>query len=325
MWSSGAWLSIAWSSGAWAGPSSLMPVAGSEIASEVDSLYKFLLVISAISCFLLIGGMIYFAYKFRRKTNNDKTAYITHNHFLEFLWSFIPFVIFMVVFAWGWWVYDKMRTFPEDAFEVHVVAKQWSFEFVYKSGKTSPELVVPEGRPIKLVMTSMDVLHSFFIPSMRVKQDIIPGRYAGIWLQPQLQGEFRIFCTVYGGRGHSAMITKMQVVTPQEFEVWLANDPFKGLSLAEIGQKLYTMKGCVACHNLDATKKVGPGFAGLWGQQRKFTDGSSVAVNEDYIRESILNPNAKVVEGFTPAMPTFMGQIKDKEITAIIEFFKTLK
>lgn len=314
-----------WSSFAWAESSSLMPVAGSEIAREVDNLYVFILWASAISCFLLIGGMIYFSIKYRRKTQNDKTPYITHNHFLEFLWSFIPFVIFMVVFAWGWWVYDKMRSFPEDAFEVHVTAKQWSWEFQYKSGRTSNELVVPTGKPIKLIMSSVDVLHSLFIPSMRVKQDVIPGRYTALWFDPQVEGEFHIFCTEYCGRDHSGMITKMQVVSQAEFEKWLEHDPYKGLSLAEIGQKVLNLKGCVACHNTDATKKVGPGFAGIWGSSRTLADGASVTADENYIRESILNPNAKVVQGFPPAMPTFQGQIKDNEITAIIEFLKTLK
>ena len=314
-----------WASFAQAVGSTLMPVPGSEIAKEVDSLYIFLLVSSTIGSLLVIGGMIYFAVKYRRKSDTQKSAYITHSHVLEFLWSFIPFLVFMVVFAWGWVVYDKMRSFPEDAFEVHVVGKQWSWEFVYKSGRTSPELVVPSGRPIKLIMTSLDVLHSMFIPSMRIKQDIIPNRYTAIWFDAQLEGEFHIFCTEYCGTAHSGMITKLQVVSPAEFEEWLANDPYKGMSLAEIGKQVYTVKGCVACHNLDSVKKIGPGFAGMWGANREFTDGTSGVVDENYIRESMLKPTAKVVKGFPPAMPTFAGQIKENEITALIEYFKTLK
>lgn len=310
---------------AWAQSSSLMPVPGSDIAKQVDSLYTFLLVASAIACFLLIGGMVYFAYKYRRKTDSDKTPYITHSHVLEFLWSFIPFVIFMVVFAWGWWIYDEMRDFPEDAFEVHVVGKQWSWEFQYKSGRTSPELVVPVDRPIKLIMTSVDVLHSFFIPSMRVKQDVLPNRYTAIWFHSNLEGEFNIFCTEYCGVEHSSMITKMRVVSQTEFDEWLENDPNAGLSLTEIGKKTLTTKGCVACHNLNETKKIGPGFKGIWDSTREFTDGSSAKADENYIRESILNPNKQIVKGYAPAMPTFQGQIKDQEITAIIEFLKTLK
>lgn len=310
---------------AWGQSGSLMPVPGSEIARQVDSLYTFLLITSAIGCLLLIGGMIYFALKYRRKTEEDKTPYITHSHILEFLWSFIPFVLFMVVFGWGWWIYDQMRSFPEDAFEVHVVGKKWSWEFQYKSGRTSPELVVPVGKPVKLIMTSMDVLHSFFVPSMRVKQDVIPSRYTALWFEPELEGEFNIFCTEYCGTEHSSMITKMQVVSQEEFEEWLANDPMKGLTMAEFGEKTVKAKGCVACHNLDASRKVGPGFKGIWGAQREFTDGTSAIADENYIRESILNPNAKIVKTYAPGMPTFQGQIKDKEISAIIEYLKTIK
>lgn len=314
-----------WSSVAFAQSSSLAPIAGSEIARHYDTLYEFLLIASAISCILLIGGMIYFAFKYRRKSANDKTGYITHDHRLEFLWSFIPFVIFMIVFGWGWWLYNEMRTFPEDAFEVHVVGKQWSWEFQYKSGRSSNELVVPVNTPIKLIMTSTDVLHSFFIPSMRVKQDVIPNRYTAIWFEPEIRGEFHVFCTEYCGVDHSAMITKMQVLSKEDFEQWLADDPFKGLSMAEIGEKLLTTKGCVACHTTDGVKKIGPSFKGIWAANRSFTDGTSAKADENYIRASILNPNTQVVQGYAPAMPTFQGQIKDKEISAIIEYFKTLK
>lgn len=314
-----------WSSVAWAGRS-FMPVAGSEVAEKLDSLYSFLLISSAISCVLLIGGMIYFAVKYRRKSANDKTAYITHNHFLEFLWSFIPFVLFMVVFAWGWWIYDESRDFPEDAFEVHVVGKQWAWEYLYKSGRQSVDLVVPQNRPVKLIMTSQDVLHSFFIPSMRVKQDVLPGRYTAIWFESKLAGEFNVFCTEYCGTKHSNMISMMKVLPEAEFEEWLANDPTKGMSLAEQGQNLLKLKGCVACHSSDGSRVIGPTFKGLWNAKREFADGSNALADANYIRESILNPNAKIVKTYPAgAMPTFQGQIKEAEITAIIEYFKSLK
>lgn len=170
--------------------SNFMPPVGTEIAQQVDNLYSFLLITSLIGCLILIGGMIYFALKYKRKTANDKTPYISHNTFLEFLWSFIPLVLFLGVFGWGWYVYHQMRQMPENALEVHVTGYKWAWDFEYKSGKTtSGEMVVPVGMPVKLIMTSRDVLHSFFIPSMRIKQDVVPGRYTAQWFNAEKIGD----------------------------------------------------------------------------------------------------------------------------------------
>lgn len=309
-----------------ANSSSFMPPAVTQIAEQYDNLYSFLLISSAIACFILIGGMIYFGIKYKRKTSNDKTAYITHNTFLEFLWSFIPLVIFLAMFVWGWKLYHDMRSMPENAQEVHVIARQWSWEFQYKSGKTTGnEFVVPVNTPVKLIMTSKDVLHSFYIPSMRIKQDVVPGRYTSLWFNSQKLGDFNVFCAEYCGTTHSGMLAKIRVVTMPEYEAWLQEND-DALTLAQRGEKLYNSKGCVACHSVDGTPKVGPTWKGIFGKEHDMADGSKVKVDENYIRESVLNPNAKIVKGFAPGvMPAFQGQLDEQQLNALIDFIKGLK
>lgn len=306
--------------------STFMPPEASDYARRVDNLYEFLLIASFISCVLVIGGLTYFAIKYRRRSENDKTAYITHNNILEFSWSFIPFLIFMFVFVWGWMLYSQLRTMPKNALEIAVHGQQWNWTFVYKNGRSSSgELYVPINTPVKFVMSSKDVIHSMYIPAFRNKQDVVPGRYTAMWFKPDKIGNFQIFCAEYCGTGHSAMLATMHVVSKEKFEQWMQNNPYKGLSLADIGKKVYASR-CVACHNTTSARKVGPGWGGIWGEQTKFQGGGSATVDENYIRESMLKPNAKVVAGY-PAnvMPSFSGQLNEQEILGVIEFIKTLK
>lgn len=330
-----------------------MPPAATALAGEVDNIYAFLLLASFISCVILIGGMIWFVIKYKRRTGTDKTPYITHNHTLEFLWSFIPFVLFMFVFAWGWIVYHKMRTFPENALEIHVIGKKWEWRFIYKNGKEvvstidsqnqkmPPEMVIPIGRPVKLIMASerlnpgtplaqapqdRAVLHSFFIPAFRMKQDVVPGRYTAIWFLPEKMGDFWAFCAEYCGVSHYDMKAKVRVVSNEEFEKWLSDEGGGGtMSLADKGKAIYAQKACVGCHTLDGKPSAGPTWKGLWGKNEA-TDKGSVKVDEAFIRESILDPNAKVTAGFQPGiMPSMAGQLTEDDIRAVIEFIKTVK
>ncbi len=309
-----------------AGGNSFMPFKGTQIARQVDDLYSFLVISSTISCILLIGGMIYFAFKYKRRSASDKPGNLIHSGLLEFTWSFIPFLIFMFVFGWGWYVYDQMRKPPKDSFEVNVMAKQWSWEFKYKSGRSSPDLVVPVGKPVKLIMTSTDVLHSFFVPAFRIKQDVVPGMFTNVWFNSDYEGEFQVFCTEYCGAKHSDMLAKVKVLSPAAFESWLATDPYKGLSLVDMGKKVYTEKGCVACHTTDGKPSIGPTYKAMFGVSKSLEGGGSTEYDENYIRESILNPNAKTAAGFAKGiMPPFAGQISDQEISAVIEFVKSLR
>ncbi len=307
---------------------SFMPTQGTQIAERVDSLYSFLLISSLIACIILIGGMIYFVVKYKRKSENDKTPNITHNNFLEFLWSFIPLVIFLLMFAWGWNVYHDMRKMPENALEIHIFGKQWAWEVQYKSGAATSNLVmVPINTDVKLIMTAKDVLHSFYVPSFRIKQDAVPGRYTTLWFNSNKLGEFHIFCTEYCGTQHSGMIGTLKVVTQQEFDAWLEEESkVSTLPLADRGAKIFQVKACASCHSVaDANVKVGPALWQQWGQERK-TSGGAMALNEEYARESILNPNAKVVAGYNSnIMPSFQGQLSEIELAALIEYIKGLK
>ncbi len=337
------------------GGSTYMPPAATQIAAEVDTIYSFLLYTSLISFILIMGGLFWFIYKYQRRSANDKTAYITHDHTLEFVWSFVPFVIFMFVFFWGWKVYHDMRNVPADALEIQVMAKKWDWRFTYKSGKEvrseldansqklPPMLYVPTGRPVKLIMgsekivegskdpTDRPVLHSFFIPSARVKQDVVPGRYTMLWFNFDQPGEYNVFCTEYCGGGHFSMRAMIKAVPPAEFDQWLSGDASGGgvekvLSLADKGRKVYANYACLGCHTVDGKSGTGPTFKGLWGRTESIQGGGKVTVDENYLRESILNPNAKIVAGFPAGqMPAFAGILKDDDVTAVIEFIKTLK
>lgn len=326
-----------------------MPPVATEIAGQVDKIYGFLLISSLISFVILVGGMIYFVFKYKRRSENDKTAYITHSHVLEFLWSFVPFCLFMFVFAWGWSVYHQMRDLPEDALEVHVVGKKWDWRFIYKNGKevtsgvgtdgqkVPATMVVPIGRPVKLIMasekvapnsddpTDRPVLHSFFVPAFRIKQDIVPGRYTSVWFNAEKQGEYWVFCAEYCGSGHSAMVARIKVVPVDDFENWLAAEGAGEMSLVEQGRALFGSKACIGCHTLDGTRVVGPTFKGLFGTTEQ-TDKGPVTVDENYLRESILNPAASIVTGYQAGvMPTYAGQLTDEEVNALIEFIKSVK
>lgn len=330
--------------------SAFMPPAVTAIAGEVDQIYAFLLITSFISFVMLIGGMFYFVYKYQRRSANDKTAYISHNYMLEFLWSFIPFLIFMFVFVWGWKVYHDMRNVPAGALEIHVMAKKWDWRFIYKSGKeavsgvdangqkTPATMVVPIGRPVKLIMGSekinaastdrsdRPVLHSFYLPAARIKQDIVPGRYTTQWFNIEKAGDYWVFCTEFCGGGHSSMKAVVKAVPVEEFEAWLASEGGGSLSLVDQGRNLYAAKACIGCHSADGSSVVGPTFKGLFGKSRSFVSGKTATADEDYLRDSILNPNANVVTGYPAGvMPAYAGQLSDDEVNAIIEFIKTLK
>lgn len=309
---------------------SFMPSKATEIAQRVDNLYGFLIAASFISCAILIGGMIYFALKYKRKSDNDKTAYITHDTRLEILWSVIPLIIFLVVFGWGWVVYHDMRTMPQNALEIHVTGKQWAWMSEYKNGVKSPDIVVPIGRDVKIILTAEDVIHSLYIPSFRIKQDAVPGRYTALWFHSNKLGEFHVFCTEFCGTSHSGMITKLRVVTQEEFDKWLTEESeISTLPIADRGAKIFKTRACASCHNVDnATVKVGPALYQKFGLENyELEGGEKVVVDENYLRESILNSQAKLVKGFGPrsAMPAYQGQLSEAEVSALIEYIKSLK
>ena len=306
-----------------------MPVQGTEIAKQIDNLYAFLLVVSFISCAILIGGMIYFAIKYQRKTNNDKTAYITHDTRLEVLWSVVPLIIFLFVFAWGWVVYNDMRTMPKNALEIQVTGKQWAWTVEYRNGVKSTEVVVPVNKDVKIILASDDVIHSFFVPSFRIKQDAVPGRYTTVWFNATKLGEFHVFCTEFCGTSHSAMVTKLKVVSQEDFDKWLINESEVGLlPLAQRGAKYFQTRACASCHSVDnPAVKIGPSLFQRWGKESVQDDGSKIPFDENHVRDSMMTPQAHIAAGFPKPspMPSFQGQLSESELSALIEYIKGLK
>ena len=297
-----------------------------DYVARLESLEEFLIMVSFISCILIVIAFIYFAFRYKRKTDKEEGyAKENHNLPLEILWSFIPFVIFLVVFVWGWIVYKDFYTIPKKSLEIHVYGQMWNWEFIYKNGrKTTNELYVPSNKPVKLILTSRDVIHSFFIPAFRIKQDAVPGTYTALWFQANYEGIFQVFCTEFCGTGHSDMLAKVHVIPLKEWEAWLKEEPNKGLSLVEIGKKNFQGR-CTACHKTTSQKLIGPGLAGLYNKTRILKNGESVKADDNYIRESILNPGAKIVQGYSNQMTPFAGLLSEEELSGLIEYIKSLK
>ncbi len=306
----------------------MLPPARSTLASETDALFHFINVTSII---LLVGitfAILYFAWKYRRKSEDDVTPVITHNNKLEITWSVIPLIMVMIVFGWGFSGYMNLVTPPDDAYEIRVEGASWNWRFFYDNGAVSVnELNVPVDRPIKLIMSSTDVIHSFYVPDFRVKRDVLPNRYSSIWFEATETGQSVIFCTEYCGEQHSNMDGMVNVMSQDEFDTWLesGNAVDESIPPAERGEALVSQNGCNACHSVDGSSGVGPSFAGLWGSERTFQNAEPVTADENYIRESILESNAKILEGYDPVMPAYQGVINDQQISDIIEYIKTLE
>ncbi|MBC7693278.1 MAG: cytochrome c oxidase subunit II [Methylotenera sp.] len=320
-----------------------LPIQGTDVAVMWDSLYNFLLWLSVFFFILVVGGMIYLAVRYRKR-EGDKSKYITGNHLIEAIWTIVPTILLLGIFAWGYQVYSKMVHAPSDAMEIRVIGKQWLWQFQYEDGKsTIGELYVPINKPVKLIMSSEDVLHSFFIPNFRVKQDVVPGMYSSVWFEAKVPGQHQVFCTEYCGFSHSGMLAKVIVLQPDEWAAWKKGKsvaggigtvgvsgtqggaPLAAESLPAQGKKLTEAKGCVACHSDDGSTKIGPTYKGLFGSKVELQDGSTVVADENYIRESIMKPQAKVVKGFNPVMPTFQGLVSESEMNAIVAYIKSLK
>ncbi len=312
----------------------LLPAARSTLSQGFDTIYLVLYWMSVVLFFLIVGAAFYFAYRYKRQPGDEEklSSPPFHSTSLELFWSVGPLLVCIGFFHWGVKEYMNSRVAPAGAYEIRVTGQKWSWNFEYPTGKQDRDLYVPAGRPVKLIMTSKDVLHSFFVPNYRIKYDVIPGRYSMVWFEAPEVGEDQIYCTEYCGRDHSMMLSKVFVRPPAEFDKWV-NDftprcgtpPRDCVSPAEYGKELYTKRACISCHSIDGTRLVGPSFKGLYGKTEQFADGSSQVVDDNYIRESILNPTAKIVQGYAPQMPTYQGQLKEPELAGIIDFIKSLK
>lgn len=297
-------------------------------ASEVDGLYIFITVLT-IFFFFFNGALIFYAAKrWKRRSEAEVTPHITHDTRLELLWSLIPLAVVMLIFFWGFKGYVSAWVAPNDSMEIVVTGKKWLWEFEYPDGtRALNDLHVPVNKPVKLIMHAEDVIHSFFVPAFRLKRDVLPGRYTEMWFTATEPGVYQVYCTEYCGKGHSDMLARIYVDTPEEYEVFLreGDEQVRKMPLKDLGKLVYENKGCATCHSIDGTRGQGPSFKGIWGKTERGADGKEYLVDENYIRESILYPNAVVVQGYEPIMPTFQGLLREREILGIIEYIKSLQ
>ncbi|HXG93304.1 MAG TPA: cytochrome c oxidase subunit II [Blastocatellia bacterium] len=298
------------------------PEQASTYAGDVDNLYGFLWAMTIAFGVVITLAIIYFAVKYRRRTEEEIPRPIEGSMKLEVAWTVIPFFIAMGIFVWGTSIYFKQYTIPNEALEIYVQAKQWMWKFQHATGQREiNELHVPLGRRVKLTMTTEDVIHSFYVPAFRIKLDVVPGKYSTIWFEPTRAGRYHLFCAEYCGTSHSGMIGWINVMEPSEYQAWLAGGATEG-SLASAGQKLFQDLMCNNCHRPGGR---GPELEGLFGKQQRLTDGTTVTVDESYIRESIRMPAAKVAEGFQPVMPTFTENVvSEEQLVQLIEYIKSL-
>ena len=301
-----------------------LPEAASSIAPEVDGLFLFVTLVSAILLAGVTGAMLYFVFRYRRNHPGERPAPVEESRALEVSWIVIPTILVLLVFNWGFKSYVKMNVTPSGSYEIRVQAQQWNFLFQYPNGVTSDTLYVPKGEEVKMKMSSADVLHGFFIPAFRVKYDILPNRYTSVWFKATEEGDYDLFCTEYCGTGHSDMNKVVRVVSQSEFDQWLeeAGTP-KDIPLPKLGEQIYNRQGCNACHSLDGSQMTGPSFQGLYGStDHAISEGPSVTVDENYLRESILKPEAKIVQGYQNLMPGTYSNLSERKVTALIEFIK---
>lgn len=300
-----------------------LPRRSSSFAADVDWNWGFVYWISVFFFALVTFLLVYFILRYRGKTYADAPS---HNTPLEVAWTVIPTLIVIVMFWNGYKTYLDMATPPQNAYEIQVTGQKWNWMFTYPNGYVDAELHVPVDTPVTLIMSSQDVIHSLFVPEFRVKRDVIPGRYTKLWFTAIETGTFDIFCTEYCGTKHSQMLSKAIVHQRGDFDAWLAeaSDFLKRMPPAEAGGLLYSQRGCKQCHSVDGVAGTGPSFLGVYGSEHVLVGGEKVVVDENYVRESILMPQAKIVAGYEPVMPTYKGRLKDEEISAIIEYLKTL-
>jgi cytochrome c oxidase subunit 2 len=302
-----------------------IPESASTVSGKVDALYFYLVGVTAFFTVLISGVLIFFVIRYRRRLAFEIPRPVAGSIKLESLWTVIPFIIAMSMFVWGASVFFAQYSIPKDALEVYVVGKQWMWKVQHTTGQREiNELHVPVGRKIKLVMTTEDVIHSFFIPAFRVKSDVVPGRYTYIWFEATKAGRYHLFCAEYCGTNHSGMTGSIVVMEPNEYDDWLGGNANQESPVAA-GQRLFTQTlGCASCHKEDGSGGRGPSLLGLMGSQVHLEGGRTVAADESYVRESILNPRAQIVAGFQPIMPTFQGQVGEEQLLQLISYIKSL-
>jgi cytochrome c oxidase subunit 2 len=301
----------------------LFPEAASTMAERVDGLYFFLVAITVFFSVLIATLVVYFAVKYRRRHPDEVGAQVAGGFTLEIVWTVVPFLITLVIFFWSAQLFFAMSRPPDETLNIYVVGKQWMWKVQHADGtREINQLHVPVGRPVKLIMASEDVLHNFGIPAFRVKADVVPGRYTYQWFEATKPGVYHLFCQEYCGTRHSGMTGEIVVMDAPEYQTWLSGGAPEG-SLASTGEKLFADLACNTCHRPDSRGR-GPVLGGVFGRPVQLQSGEIVTADEQYLRESILQPSAKVTAGFQPVMPAFQGLITEEQLLALVEYVKSL-
>ena len=299
------------------------PEQASTFAGHVDALYLFLIAVTAFFSLLIGTLVVVFAIKYRRKSPDEVALEVHESGLLEIVWTVIPFGLVLVMFFWGAKVYFQITRPPADAIEIYVTAKQWMWKLQHTDGRREMnELHVPVGSPVRLIMASEDVIHSFFVPAFRFKRDVVPGRFSTAWFEARKLGKYHLFCAEYCGTRHSNMIGWIYVMTPADYQAWLSGGT-PGETLASAGAKRFVEQACNTCHGEQKGAR-GPSLSGLFGRTVRMQSGQTLVADEGYIRESVVNPQAKLLEGYPPIMPTYQGLISEEGLLQLTAYIKSL-
>ncbi len=301
----------------------LFPPQASTYAAREDALFFFLVAVTVFFVSLIFFLITFFAVRYRRRSPDERARRVREPVALELAWTLIPLGLTVIMFVWGARLYFFASHAPAAAIEIAVVGKQWMWKFQHPEGaREIDELHVPVGTPVKLTMTSEDVIHSLFVPAFRIKRDVVPGRYITAWFEATKPGTYHLFCAQYCGTAHAGMIGRVVVMDPVDYEGWLRGGGAPTVSPAAAGEMIFQRMGCSSCHRPDNTGR-GPSLVGLYGQPVKLQDGRTMVADEGYIRESLLEPAAKIVAGYPPIMPTFKGQVSEEGLLQIIAYIKS--
>src|SRR5712672_3876271 len=303
----------------------LYPEQASNFPPQVDNLVYFMIAVCVFFAVVICAAVIYFIFKYQRKTPDEIGAAIHGDLMLEIAWIVLPFPLLLVMFGWGAAIYVDYRHTPTDTLDVYVIGKQWMWKLQQPDGrKEINELHVPVGRNVRLIMGSEDVIHDFSVPSFRVKMDVVPGHYNTMWFRPTKVGKYHFFCSQYCGTDHAVMGGWVTVMEPMDYSAWLSGSSDASANPVAGGEKLFVEKACNTCHLPDGTGRA-PSLNGLYGAKVLLADGSTVTADDAYLRESVLNPQAKIVAGYQPLMPTFQGQMTEEQILNLTAYIKSLQ
>ena len=301
----------------------LHPELASTFAWQIDALYFLMVALSVLFSVLIFGAIVFFSIRYKRRSEDERPKPGHGSIPLEIAWSVIPLVMSLGIFFLGAELYFRMYTVPDNAIDIYAVGKQWMWKIQHPEGKREiNELHVPVNQKVRLTMASEDVIHSFFIPAFRVKKDVVPGRYTQMWFEATKVGEYHLFCAEYCGAEHSTMIGRVVVMEQEDYQQWLGGG-VGGETMVEAGERQFQQLGCHTCHK-QVSGGRGPTLVGIFGKPVNLASGSTVEIDEAYVRESILNPRAKIVEGYQPIMPTFEGQISEETIMQLISYIRSL-